>query len=448
MLLDNNIQVQTHEKNQVEEQIDIPVNEIEDPNEFLKKYSLDDLLKSPSCVLSKEKNYIWKNSLFSEKVYDILTRHDDSDSFAKYGEIYLLIENILMGDFCNAKEKTNYYKDFYYISYILTPKYDIYNNTLLFVIYYSKLKDKPEYFKEYLEFLEISDIKNDIKIALNNFNIQNKYMNSDLEFDKQCFLDVNVFFSKIVHSNDGDIKRYPNEEEIINKSDKIKKIKYLDKETEDKGFVDIEQLIPKSFVFENVLNLLRKKDILNYDLFFEKKIINFIPSKTEKNLINKNANFILSGRPGTGKTFIILIKTVLTYLNCWAEHSKIENNLIDWDYIRNKYLSKKREVSTNDNYKIIVTSLSQVLCLKAEELFSQCMRSLEYNKEYIPSSLSSIESLQSFLNIKKYPMFINFRKIIFLIDGSLNFQFFDRPTNNRMNKRDNQCDIKYIPDLE
>ena len=29
----------------------------------------------------------------------------------------------------------------------------------------------------------------------------------------------------------------------------------------------------------------------------------------------------------------------------------------------------------------------------------------------------------------------------------LNFQFFDRPANNRMNKRDNNCDVKYIPNL-
>ena len=34
-----------------------------------------------------------------------------------------------------------------------------------------------------------------------------------------------------------------------------------------------------------------------------------------------------------------------------------------------------------------------------------------------------------------------------MIDGSLNFQFFDRPANNKMNKRDNDCDIKYIPNL-
>ena len=39
-------------------------------------------------------------------------------------------------------------------------------------------------------------------------------------------------------------------------------------------------------------------------------------------------------------------------------------------------------------------------------------------------------------------------KLIFMIDGSLNFQFFDRPAKNKMNKRDNDCDIKYIPNIE
>ena len=446
--MDLNANDKNNEENQEKDLKEISINDNLDENPIAKKYSLGELLKASSCILSKEKNYIWKNSLFSEKIYEILISNDNQDILDKYSLVYVLIENILMGDFSNAKEMTNFYKDFYYISYIITTKYDLYNNHLLFVIYYSKSKEKQNYFIEYLEFLEISDEKSDLTKALNNFNFQNKYMNSDLEFDKQSFLNCQIFFSKIVQNNDGSVIKYPNDCEIIDKSDKVKKIELLGTKQEDKGFVDIEKIIPKSFVFENVLNLLRKKDILDYDFFFNKKIINFIPSKTEKNLINKNTNFILSGRPGTGKTFVILIKAVLTYLNCWAEHSKVEKNLIDWDYIKKYYLSRERETATNDNYKIIVTSLSQVLCLKAEELFSQCMRNLEYNKEYKASSLSYIENLQSFLNIKKYPMFINFRKIIFLIDGSLNFQFFDRPTNNRMNKRDNQCDIKYIPDME
>ena len=446
MNIDNNTKNISETKVEEENTKNLPPEEL-DQIETTKKYFLKEILQASSCTLSKEKNYIWENVLFSQKFYDILTTKD-TVIFNKYSDVYLQIENILMGDFKNSKERTNYYKGFYYLSYLLNIKYtDIDNIQLLFVIYYSTIKDKPEYSIEFLEFLEISEIKDDISKALNYFNYKNQYNNNDLECDKQCFLDSNIFFSKIIKESDGIIIRYPNSNEIINKSDKTKKVEYMGEKEEDKGFVDIEKLIPKSYVFESVLNILRKKEILDYDLFFGKKIINFTPSKTEKNLINKNNNFILSGRPGTGKTFVILVKAVLTYLNCWAEHSKIEKNIIDWDYIRNKYLLKGREMVNGDNYKIIITSLSHVLCLKAEELFSQCMRSLEYNKDYTASSLKQIENLESFMNIKKYPMFINFRKIIFLIDGSLNFQFFDRPTNNRMNKIDNQCDIKYIPNL-
>ena len=430
----------------IEEDIEnLPSEEIEQV-ETTKKYTLKEIIKTSSCALSKEKNYIWENVLFSEKFYEILTTKK-TEVLNKYTGVYLQIENILMGDFGNSKERTEYHKGFYYVSYLSNVKYFMDNIQLLFVIYYTPMKEVPDYSIEYLEFLEISETKDDINKALGFFNFKNKFSNDELEFDKQCFLDSNIFFSKISQENDGVIIRYPNSGEIINKSDKVKKLDILGKKQEDKGFVDIEKLKRKSFVFDNVLNIIRKKDILDYDLFFSKKVINFTPSKTEKNLINKNNNFILSGRPGTGKTFVILVKAVLTYLNCWAEHSKLEKNLIDWDYIREKYLSKQKAITNNDNYKIVVTSLSHVLCLKAEELFSQCMRSLEYNKEYVASSLKQIENLESFQSMKKNPMFLNFRKIIFLIDGSLNFQFFDRPTNNRLNKIDNQCDIKYIPNL-
>ena len=182
--MDINPNSKNNEENQEEDLIEIPANENPETNYITKKYSFSELLKSSSCILSKEKNYIWKNSLFSEKIYEILTSNDNQEILAKYSLVYVQIENILMGDFSNAKEMTNFYKDFYYISYIITTKYDLNNNHLLFVIYYSKSKENPKYFIEYLEFLEISDEKSDLKKALNNFNFQNKYMNSDLEFDK------------------------------------------------------------------------------------------------------------------------------------------------------------------------------------------------------------------------------------------------------------------------
>ena len=100
--------------------------EKQDETPISKKYSLKEILKDPHCVLSKEKNYIWKNSLFSEKYYEILASKNNADIIEKYSEEYILIDNILMGNFCGANEKRNYYKDFYYLSYLLTPKNDLY----------------------------------------------------------------------------------------------------------------------------------------------------------------------------------------------------------------------------------------------------------------------------------------------------------------------------------
>ena len=410
-------------------------------------YSLDQILKNPLCVLSKEKVYIWKNSLFSKKVYDILTEENE-DIIFRYKHTYTQIENILMGDFSNATEKNIYYKDFFYMSYILPIKNDSKTDYLLFVIYYSKPEKKSDCFLEFLEFLIITETKIELKETIMNFREEHKYFYSEFEYDKQCLLDSNVFFFKTNKNKEGKITKYPNEFEIINKSDKVKKIVMMERKFDDRKFVDLDKLIPSSAIITNVLNIIRLKKTLDYDFLFNNDIINFIPSKTEKKLINNNSNFILSGRPGTGKTFIILIKTVLTYLNCWKEHSNQELGKIDWEYLRQEYLLPKKEnYSKKTNYKIVVSSLSQILCSKSEELFSQCMRSLEYNKEYKPTTFAEIEKMNDFQNIIKYPLFVNFRKIIFLIDGSLNFQFFDRPASNKMNKRDNDCDIKYIPNL-
>ena len=243
-----------------------------------KNYSLEQILNSPTCALSKEKEYIWKNSLFSPILYELLTT-EDKDIHFRYDNIYKQIENILMGDFCNAKEKIIYYKDFFYISFLLNTNNNT-NNTnnadyLLFVIYFSKTdKNKnSEYFSEYLEFLNISKIKSEIKKSLSEFSKDHIYSNADLEYDKQCLLDSNVFFSKTIKNNENKIIRYPYEYNIINKSDKIKNVEVMGVKVKDKGFIDIEKLIPKQTII-NVLNIIRDKETLDYDLLFNNDIIN------------------------------------------------------------------------------------------------------------------------------------------------------------------------------
>ena len=56
--------------------------------------------------------------------------------------------------------------------------------------------------------------------------------------------------------------------------------------------------------------------------------------------------------------------------------------------------------------------------------------------------------MSSFVHQQKYPLFVNFRKLIFMIDGSLNFQFFDRPNKNKLRKRQDDCDIRFYHDCQ
>ena len=89
---------------------------------------------------------------------------------------------------------------------------------------------------------------------------------------------------------------------------KNKQIKLFDKKIVQKVDFSIWKL---DSICENVLIKINSLKDLRYDEIFIDNFLDFIPSKKEKELINNNKNFILAGRPGTGKTFIILIKTIL-----------------------------------------------------------------------------------------------------------------------------------------
>lgn len=54
----------------------------------------------------------------------------------------------------------------------------------------------------------------------------------------------------------------------------------------------------------------------------------------------------------------------------------------------------------------------------------------------------------SFREIYNYPLFVNFRKILFLIDGSINGQFFYRENRNKLSKNEKDSDIYYIKDCD
>ena len=151
-------------------------------------------------------------------------------------------------------------------------------------------------------------------------------------------------------------------------------------------------------------------------------------SLQEKKYIKNSESFILSGRPGTGKTTVILFKLFSIYFNYIL---KKQHALIDINNINNNIIINDNKPT--DTLRIVFTSLSQHLCERQQNIFEQTMvRKMEeklngeYNLEYDPISNDSLRGISSFRQLNKYPIFANFRKIILMIDGSLTFQFFKR----------------------
>ena len=348
---------------------------------------------------------------------------------------------------------------------------------------------------------------------------QNFKYNNDLEFDKMiCLGDLKEKLFYEMRDTDIDESQknrfYLFPFEIKTRNELFKIIKIFDKEYLQGFDPAIWEL---KFPINNVLKKIGEIDKFNYNSFFDKDVLDFHPSKMETKLINMNNNFILSGRPGTGKTVIILIKIIMNFLRCIYEHSNIIKGKVDFNYINNVILEKifnydidienkneeseenqfdkninknkvvdniitnnlKDKIQTNENeeynadeeeeisentitattieefgsegatYKIIFTSLSQSLCAFAENTFIRGLkRSPNISCDMNPTNQKTYEKMSSFVHHQKYPLFINFRKLIFMIDGSLTFQFFDRPNKNKLKKRQDDCDIRYYPDCE
>ena len=366
----------------------------------------------------------------------------------------------------------------------------------------------------FFDFREINDkkVQNYDRIL---YKFEKKYAekNNDLEYDKMILLGDKT--GRLFYDNKDYQNNYcPIQFELPTKNEIYKKITIFGKEYIQGFNMEIWDL---KYPIDIVLNNLNEINKFNYNGFFENDILNFHPSKIETRLINMNENLILSGRPGTGKTVIILIKVIMFYLRCLYDHSNIIRGKIDYEYINKKLISNiyknnennddeniqsdehlnkilplkknlnytkynnlKKFEENNDNeirnkdnkinedlessnkinmeeekldsegqtYKIIFTSLSQSLCTHVENFFIQGIKNSKIPLNIIPTNQKTYEKISSFAYQKKYPLFLNFRKLLFMIDGSLNYQFFDRPNNNQLKKRQEDCDIRYYPDCE
>ena len=398
-------------------------------------------------------------------------------------------------------EKFVCYKDFFYSLFVAKEAKPEGKLRINFGIFFEKTpRIKP--FSTYILKIIFFDFGEDLKInfpknyekIIYHFERNFGENNNDLEYDKMIFLGENK--EKLFYYSEDNSKDYyyPYPYELPTKNEIYKKINIFGTEYIQGFNMKIWDL---KYPIDIVLNNLYELNKFNYNGFFEKDVLDFHPSKIETNLINMNENFILSGRPGTGKTVIILIKVIMFYLRCLFDHSKIIEGEVDYNYINNnlisniyldkeKYSNEEKESENNlinmpikseknikinsieakesnsdennfegkklgsegETYKIVFTSLSQSLCAYVESYFIRGIKNSQIPLNIVNTNQKIYEKMSSFAHHKKYPLFLNFRKLLFMIDGSLNYQFFDRPNNNQLKKRQDDCDIRYYPDCE
>ena len=470
--------------------------------------------------ISKSVQFVYFHQNFKRKADLYMIEDKQKEMFLNYiSDVRSHSANIYI------QEKLKIYNNFIYC--LFTSANKELKIKISFCFFFEKTPRKIPY-STYIEKIYYFDIwkekdapdKNINKI-IQDFERNFGLKNNDLEYDKMISLGEDK--NKLLY-----LSQYYNGEpiyvffpfELKTRNEIYKKIKIFEKEYFQGFELSIWDL---KFPINNVLNKISNINKFNYNAFFEKDVLDFHPSKTETNLINMNNNFILSGRPGTGKTVIILIKIIMCFLRCLYEHSSIINGKPNFDYM-NQILEnlfnenneeflikeedndvKKIDTILNDNkpfnvlsesqvedensiiensinenennnsieeedsnsestskitiednlgsegstYKIIFTSLSQSLCAFAENAFIRGLKKSSKLKCQInPTNQKIYEKMSSFVGQKKYPLFLNFRKLIFMIDGSLNFQFFDRPNKNQLKKRQEDCDIRYYPDCQ
>ena len=414
-----------------------------------------------------------------------------------------------------SNEKFKSYNGFVYSLFVSNYKStnnDSQNLRINFGIFFEKTpRVKP--YSTYVEKIIFFDFSNEINMKapknyekiIYNFEQRFALKNNDLEFDKMIFFGDKKerLFYKRQEEYTNNYKYYYNFHFELPTKNEIYKKEIIFGNEYTIGFnMKIWDL---KYPIDTVLNNLNGIYKFNYNGFFEKDILNFHPSKIETRLINMNENFILSGRPGTGKTVVILIKVIMFYLKCLYAHSELIHGEIDYDYINNNLIINSNKIEESDEkdeimqskekeniiiklpeniiynnehkeydkdsisentensrinleneqlgsegstYKIIFTSLSQSLCAHVENFFAQAIKNSNIPINIIPTNQKVYQKMSSFVSQRKYPLFLNFRKLLFMIDGSLNYQFFDRPNNNQLKKRQEDCDIRYYPDCE
>ena len=376
---------------------------------------------------NKQMPFIWSRNTFLKKFLSQLELYLDFEE-----PIKKIIE-ILCGDFSSSKKIKkflNYLNDYekdpnIYLCQKLSSFYSIQLNNnnnkqkILFCICLQKDENTLENTAcSSLYFISLTEEGN-FEEAANEFI--NKFVLSDdekypfVEFDKSGFFMSNeLLFSEQKKVNNKEIC-YPlknltiDNKTIFNTALINKKIYHFYNNVEDFITNDINEILISQIENEQYEDIIL--EAIDGKFWKDIKL-----SNQEKDKIYPSTPFIISGRPGTGKTTIILVKLFAIYYNYFLKKEKLEENYKNETEKKNKLISQLR---------VVFTSFNQELCKEQMKSFIQMVNNVSY-LAYKGIPQTEIKNISSFRDNISYPIFTNYRKLMFMIDGSLTFQFFQR----------------------
>jgi hypothetical protein len=393
----------------------------------------------------KLNSILWKNYEFSNKFIEDFSCSNNKDNLLK------ALIAILSGDFNESLLVLSITTKKLLAVYSLNFSK---NESLYFSIYFGKRKNETKC-REFINFLGVFknnqlflDWFQDFRLEFENNN--SKY--PEIEYDPMGILNSSeiLFYDKI--------SKYSFQDKFKSKKSYFLRIPHpmIYSKNESHSFDFFSKKINPAFINNIQQFYLTKGKMETFDLICyneskkHKKIIKILKeekieialSMIEKSLILEKNNLIISGRSGTGKTTIIIFKILFSFMNFYLfKYSHLLEEEFSW---LNIFLPIEKK---NENLKIVFSSFSNSLCAKVEKLYQSLYDAvakilnlnLIYNKVYE----RNINNFNSFYEVNKFPIFLNFRKIIFLIDGTLSTQFFHREYFNKVSKLDDDCDLEF-----
>ena len=404
-------------------------------NKILKIIYFTKYIESIDYSLRNSKiSFLWSNHIFLKQfVYEL-------ESYPEFEEPVQRIIEVLCGNFSNSKKIKKLYK--YLNDYDIENESNIYLTQKLCSFYYIRLSNNnlriffciclkidencSKTASAYIYFISLSEEWNFEKRGLDFIN---NYISEDdnfplIEFDKSGF-----FMSKELLFNDRKDKNKDGNAEICfplkhlsTHNSSIFKTEIINKKTH--YFFNSANDFITNEINSSIISQLEKdeyeqviKDAINGEFWADIKL-----SNQEKEKIFPSKPFIISGRPGTGKTTVILVKLFSIYYNFYLKKQKRKEF---YKMYNSNIYNNKDENLFNSQLRVVFTSFSQELCKEQMKSFTLMVKNVNELK-YNPINEKELKNISSFRDIYNYPIFVNFRKIMFMIDGSLTFQFFKR----------------------